>query len=329
MRAMMIQAGERLLADCPRGWVADLLTEACPGAWQPADGQPADIELSVVTGRKPFRVTGAVPLTRGAYRGAGAVVLTNACGSGFDLRVTAGADRLRVEARWRPPHRERVAARVLRSRFHLLARAALLQYPALWWAGRRGRVPVHAAAVTAAGTVPLLAGPGGMGRSTLLLDAVAGGEQACSDNLCVSDGDQVYGVVEPVRVEGGGGRRMAYGRRERGLPGRIGVLRPDRLVVLSRTGAGQPVVRPLAATAAAEALTAGTYMAGELRRYWAFAATLALGTGLGPAHPPVREVAVAMADRLPACEIVLGARPGAGLAELLAPATGRPAAVTS
>ena len=32
-------------------------------------------------------------------------------------------------------------------------------------------------------------------------------------------------------------------------------------------------------------------MAGELRRYWAFAATLALGTGLGGSHPPVEDVA--------------------------------------
>ena len=322
MRAMLSQAGERLLADCPPGWLSDLLAEACPGAWRPHDGGPADIELSVTTERAPFGLAGASPLTRGAYRRGGAVVLTNACGSGFDLRLRAAADRLQIEARWRPPQRERLASLLLRSRFHLLARAALVQYPALWWAGRRGRVPLHAAAVTVGQAVPLLAGPGGIGRSTLLLDAVAAGERACSDNLCVSDGDEVYGLVEPVRVEGGGGRRMAYGRSERALPGRIGTLRPDRLVVLSRNGSGHPAVVPLTGAAAAQALTAGTYMAGELRRYWTFAATLALGTGIGTAHPPVGEVSRTLANRLPACEIVLGGRSGAGLAELLAPSAG-------
>lgn len=319
MRATLVQAGERLRADCPPGRLAGVLAEACPGAWCPDDGEPVGIELSVAAGAAPFDLGGAEPLTRGAFRCGEAVVLLNACGSGFDLRVTAG-DRLRVEARWRPPWRERLASLALRARFHLLARAALVQYPALWWAGRQGRVPLHAAAVTLGSAVPLLAGPGGIGRSTLLLDAVAAGERASSDNLCVSDGDEVHGLVEPVRVEGGGGRRMAYGRSERALPGRTPVLRPDRLVVLSRNGASHPTVVPLSPSAAAEALTAGTYMAGELRRYWAFAATLALGTGIGPAHPPVREVAGALAERLPACEIVLGARPGAGLAELLKPA---------
>jgi hypothetical protein len=58
-------------------------------------------------------------------------------------------------------------------------------------------------------------------------------------------------------------------------------------------------------------------MAGELRRYWAFAGTLALGTGLGPPHPPVAEVAAALAHRLPAVEITLAARPTGDPVELL------------
>jgi hypothetical protein len=59
---------------------------------------------------------------------------------------------------------------------------------------------------------------------------------------------------------------------------------------------------------AGRVLTAGTFMAGELRRYWPFAATLALGTGLGPAQAPVADVAGALASRLPAIEITLAAR---------------------
>ncbi|SEL49663.1 hypothetical protein [Streptacidiphilus jiangxiensis] len=321
MRATLVQAGERLVVSCAERWVARVLAEACPDAWHPVGSTVPDIEVFVSTERAPMDLTGAEPLTRGAWLRRGDVLLTNAAGSGFDLGVRVEGDRLRVEARWRPPLREHAAAYALRSRFHLLARAALVQYPALWWSGRRGRAPLHAAAVTVGDATCLLAGPGGIGRSTLLLQAVAAGEHACSDNLCVSDGVWTHGLVEPVRVEGGGGRRMAYGRSERALPGRVDALRPDRLVVLRRSNAAWPVVNPLEPTAAARAITAGTYMAGELRRYWAFAAALALGTGIGPSHPEVAETSAELAARLPAYEIVLGAAPSAGLAELLSHAS--------
>jgi len=320
MRAMLVQAGQRLAVDCPVRWLGELLAEACPGAWQPTAGQP-DIELTI-SSADLSTVDGWEPVTRGAFRRAGAVVLHNACGSGFDLRVRAD-DRLRVEACWRPPRRDRLASWVLRSRFHLLARAVLVQYPALWWAGRTGQAPVHAAAVALGDAVPLLAGPGGIGRSTLLLGA---GGQACADNLCVSDGRRVHGLVEPVRVEGGRGRRMPHGRRELALPARVASLEPDRVVLLRRDDRRYPVVRPLDPGRAAEMMVAGTYMAGELRRYWAFAATLALATGVGPAHPPLAAVALSLAKRLPCWEIVLGEKPSLGLRELLAECT--PAAVT-
>ena len=317
MRALMTQAGQRLSVDCPVSWVATLLTEACPGAWGPPDGQRADIELVVRADGHDSDVDGWEPVTRGAFRRGGSVFLRNACGSGFDLLVRTG-DRLRVEASWRPPRRDRLAALALRSRFHLLVRAALVQYPAMWWAGRLAQAPLHAAAIELDGVVALLAGPGGIGRSTLLLDALTAGGRACSDNLCVGDGDAVHGLVEPVRVEGGSGRRMPHGRRELSLPSRVPSLVPDRLIVLRRDGLPYSTVRPLDPARAAEMTVAGTYMAGELRRYWAFAATLALGTGVGPAHPPVGAVACALAERVPGWEVVLGTRPTVGLRELLA-----------
>jgi hypothetical protein len=64
-------------------------------------------------------------------------------------------------------------------------------------------------------------------------------------------------------------------------------------------------------------LITGTYMAGELRRYWAFAATLAAGTDLGPSHAPVEAIARQLASRLPSVEIVLPRKPGVRLADLL------------
>ena len=64
-------------------------------------------------------------------------------------------------------------------------------------------------------------------------------------------------------------------------------------------------------------------MAGELRRYWAFAATLALGTGLGDSHPPVQEIADTLSTRLPCLQVTLGDHPGAPLRELLGADGGR------
>jgi hypothetical protein len=322
MRASMMQAGERLLVDCPKEPVARLVREACGESLQPAtaNDDEADIHLVVSEQTAPFATEGWDPLTRGAVQRDGAVVMSNACGSGFDLRVTTPTQaahlRFEIEARYRPPGRERLAAAAMRSRFHLLARAVLLQYPAMWAASTRGRAPLHAAAVATDGWVTLLAGPGGVGRSTLLLDALRSGASACSDNLCVSDGRVVHGLVEPVRIEGAGGRRMAYGRGERDLPRRVDALVPQCVVVLRRGGARETTVRPISAERAAFVLTAGTYMAGELRRYWAFAATLGLGAGLGDAQPAVADVARVLSG-LPCAEITLGARPTPGLAELV------------
>ncbi|MDN3025501.1 hypothetical protein [Streptomyces sp. S.PB5] len=316
MQALLIQAGQRLVVDCPSPSLSRLLSEGGAGAWRPSGTDTADVRVEVQSHNRPFDVRGWAPLCRGGYARDDAVVLSNACGSGFDLRLTVAARRLLVEARWSPPARERLAARLLRSRFHLLARAALLQYPALWWAGCRGRVPVHAGAVTLGTAVPLLAGPGGVGRSTLVLGAVTAGERACSDNLCVTDGVDVHGLVEPMRLQGGRGRHMSYGRTERPLLGRVDALRPDRLVVLRKAVAGRPTVRPLEPGQAARSLVTATYLAGELRRYWPFAAALALGTGRGPAHPPVESVALRLVRRLPAVELTLGDRPEEGLAAL-------------
>lgn len=102
------------------------------------------------------------------------------------------------------------------------------------------------------------------------------------------------------------------------FPGRVPCLEPDRLVVLRRAPAGaSTTVRPLSAGEAARELVTGTYMAGELRRFWPFAATLALATGLGPAHPGVSEVAAALATRLPCLEVRLGEGSAVPISELL------------
>ncbi len=96
------------------------------------------------------------------------------------------------------------------------------------------------------------------------------------------------------------------------------------LVVLRRGMSESASVRACDAELAARALVTGTYAAGELRRYWAFAATLSAGLGVGPDHPPIAEVGRGFAARLRCVEITLGRRPGARLGQLLLMAEVRP-----
>jgi len=323
--------GERVEVHGAPRWLAALLA----GALEPAGGAGAvTVRVDLDASRAPLPLPGRRLVTRGVWRGAAgegggpaAVLVEDACSAGFDLLVRPpapdGAGPLRVTARYRPGLRTRAANRALRDRFALLARQTLVQYPLLWRAGLRGGVPLHASAFVEAGRSPaaapaggvLLIGPGGVGKSTLLLAETGAGGRATSDNLCLWRDGRAHGVVEPLRVEGGPGRRTTRGRRERDLPGRLAAVRPDRVVLLGRGAPGSPASRrPLPAPAAARALAAGTYAAGELRRYWQFAAVLALATGAGPAHPPIQAVAAAITSALPCTEVRL--RPGSRLVDV-------------
>ena len=142
----------------------------------------------------------------------------------------------------------------------------------------------------------MIAGPSGVGKSTMLSAGLPHGEIATADNICAAT------HAPPTGWWNRSGRRRP-GRSGRaawppGGPaaGRVPCLDPDRLVVLGRAAAGEETTVRLAVAEAARALVAGTYMAGELRRFWPFAATLALATGIGPAHPDVSGVAAALAD---------------------------------
>lgn len=318
MIGLMDTAGERLQIECDLPWVAELLEEGAAGVIQPTHGAGATVTVRIERDRRPFDTTGWQLLTRGAWADRNEVVVANVVTSGFDMRVRCVDGRAEFTLRWQPPRRERVAARVLRSRFHLLARAALLQYPVLWWAGVRGRVPLHASVCTAGTRTPLIGSPSGIGRSTLVASEIEGGGVTTGDNLAVTDGSTVWGLVEPVRMSGLGGRKMPHGRGEAPLAARADSLPPDLVVVMSRGKAHAAQLTACEPDAAARSLVASTYMAGELRRYWAFAATLSAGSGAGPAHPPVADVADRLASALPCYSLALGAVRSPKLAELLA-----------
>lgn len=322
MRASLDTAGVRLDVRCDLDWAARLIAEGAAGELRDPDSHGA-ATVSVEADRRPFDTSGWRLLTRGGWWRDGELVLTDVCTTGFDLRVAVDAGRPTFAYRWRPPARSRAAALALRSRFHLLARAALIQFPALWLATELGRAPLHASAVETAGGTLLVAAPSGVGRSTLLVRELEHGGRATGDNLGVSDGETVWGLVEPIRVDGGGGRRMPHGRREMTLAARAASLHPDALVVLERGDSVRSTLVPCAPEAAARTLVTSTYMAGELRRFWPLAAELAAGTGRGPAQPPVADVAGGLTAALPCWTLRLG-RDGARLGELMA-AGGEPA----
>jgi hypothetical protein len=317
MRAHVDTAGERLSIDCELSWVAELLEEATAGALRRGPASSASVSVRVEANRRPFATRGWELLTRGTWCRGGEVVMENACTAGFDLHLSGTGEIPAFTFRRRPPAREKAATWALRSRFHLLARAVLVQYPALWAAGIRGRVPLHASAVTVGAATPMLVANSGIGRSTLLMRELETSGRTTGDNVAVGDGRTLWGLVEPVRMDGAHGRRMPHGRRETPLPARATALVPDCVVVLTRGRSTRAAVAACEPGAATGALVAGVYMAGELRRYWSFAATLSAGTGLGSRHPSIAKVATAFASRLPCLALDVGASPRPRLAELL------------
>jgi hypothetical protein len=318
-------AGERIEITSQQPWITRVLQEAAAGAQSHDPDTDVDIRVRVEASREPFDTEGWEVLTRDSWRHQDQVVVRNACSSGLDVLVHPTAQHLEVTARWRPDLKVQGAGLLLRSRSHLLVRSVLVQFPALWWSQQRGRSPLHASTCTVGpdGPAVLIAGPGGVGKSTLIDGELARGARSTSDNLCVSDGFTVWGLLEPRRIPVTGharrytGRRMPHGRREAGWNNRVDDLTPDLVLVLRRNGSYESRATNCDPRDAARFLTAGTYMAGELRRYWSFAATLALGTGRGDTHPAVGRVAEAISSHLPCISLVLGRGTAPTLAEVV------------
>jgi hypothetical protein len=307
------------LCSTSRRWI-EFAREAFAGqVLPPSDETTADVRVVVASRRQPpFSHEGMRLLTRGAWTDGTSVLLEDACTSGMDLRFTPGKDRLEIEARCRPSWTTRALGLAAPGRSVLLLRDALLQYPAMWWAGRDGWAPLHVSALRVGDQLVALAGPGGVGKSTLVRAAVAEGAWPVSDNLCVGHGTELAGVLEPLRSEGGSGRKMPHGRRESVWRRRVAEGTVNRLLVLQRGGTDHLVVRPIDTRTAADVVAGGTYAAGELRRYWAFAATLALGTGVGPVHPRVEDAATELCAAVPCTEVLLPDRLGTRLEDLIA-----------
>ncbi len=321
----IVSAGENLEIASHHAWIGQVLEEGSGGQFCSEAENDVTIQIEVESTHQPFDTNGWEVLTRDSWRHHEQVIVANACSSGLDLLMRPVGQRLEVTARWRPDVKVRGAAALLRSRAHLLIRSVLLHFPALFWSQQRGRAPLHASVSTvgADGPAVLIAGPGGIGKSTLIQSQLAKGGRSTSDNLCVSDGFTAWGVLEPRRIPSTlhgaalGGRRMPYGRKEAEWSNRVDLLSPEVLLVLRRDGSTTTAARVCDPRDAARFLTAGTYMAGELRRYWSFCATLSLGMGLGEIHPAIERVSQAISSRIPCIDLVLGTGPDIDLEDIV------------
>jgi hypothetical protein len=321
-RSLLHTAGQRVAVEGSPDAVATIL--AATGGAEAACGDLPNLVLAMERSKARFDTSGCEPITRGVWATSEReAIIESAGGSGFSQLWSIDEDGLRVVSRWTPSPKEAAAARLLPARHHALTGQVLVHYPALWLAMQQGFAPLHVSVVQIDGVAVLLAGPGGVGKSSLVSRELATGSKATCDNLAACDGTVAYGLAEPIRLpaEAGEatGRKTFHGRREHGWETRMRSLRPELVVVLRRGLQPDPRLRPLHQTQAARAIVTGTYAAGELRRFWSTAAVLAMATGCGPAHPPIEEVAAAFAARLPCLELQLGRQPGAGLAEILRP----------
>jgi hypothetical protein len=185
-------------------------------------------------------------------------------------------------------YRRRV--RALRQRRFTTLLYYLLYYPCWWWLEHGQDLhPIHAAGVCIDSDVVLLAGASGVGKSTLAVAlASLPGAKLLADSFVLHHGAEVVAVREPVLLDAWSRRWLADRAGDlQPLDGRYCLNRdgyqlpPDRLAAGGRCNlllfprrAPEPYVRRIAAQQAHQRLSAADLIINDLRRYWAFAATL-------------------------------------------------------
>jgi hypothetical protein len=203
----------------------------------------------------------------------------------FFYRLAKSRNRDRAKRLW---YRNRIGA-LRRRRFTTLL-YYLVYYPCWWWLEQTQNLhPIHAAGVSTDTCVILLGGASGVGKSTLAIAlATMPGARLLSDSFVLHHGVDVFAVREPILLD-------AWSRRWLGTQGdeltpiewryclnRSGFqLPPRRLSTGGRAGlllfprrAPKAYVRRITAEQAHQRLSAANLIINDLRRYWAFAASL-------------------------------------------------------
>ncbi len=172
----------------------------------------------------------------------------------------------------------------------------LVYYPAFWWMEHMEQAhPLHAGAVDTPAGALVLAGPSGVGKSTLTVALAASpGARLMSDTFVLHRGSEIWAVPEPLLLDAWS--RQWLGEAAQSLQlvehpymlSRRGYLAPraalatraEAAAVLLPHRAPQPFVRRLEAAEAAARIDAYDDIVNDLRRYRAVAAVLEM---LGPA----------------------------------------------
>ncbi|MBX3026843.1 hypothetical protein KF840_18195 [bacterium] len=231
------------------------------------------------------------------------------------LSKTAGRDWLRraVYRRSLPTLRRR--------RFTTLL-YYLVYYPCFWWLEHRGLGhPIHAGGVQLPDGIVALAGPSGVGKSTLVAGLASDPTaRLLSDTFLIQRGTSVRAVPEPLLLDQwsrgwlGSNADVLLPIPHRYSLGRGGFHWPDeqlvgggevRLLVFPQRAATH-YVRPLPPQQAQGRIRAGDLIVNDVRRYWAYASVLEV---LDPTPlVQAREQSLAeLVNRVPAFEVGLTA----------------------
>jgi hypothetical protein len=166
----------------------------------------------------------------------------------------------------------------------------LVYYPTFWWLEHQGLChPIHAGGVQLPNGVVALAGPSGVGKSTLVTGlACDPAARLLSDTFLLHQGARVRSVPEPLLLDQwsrgwlGGNASALQPIRHRYSLNRDGFHWPDeqlinggvvRLLVFPQRAA-RHYVRPLPPHHAQGRIRAGDLIVNDVRRYWAFASVL-------------------------------------------------------
>jgi hypothetical protein len=170
----------------------------------------------------------------------------------------------------------------------------LVYYPALWWLeARRGIHPLHGGAVATEKGGILLAGPGGVGKSTLTVAVTAFKDaRFLSDTFILYDSCSLYPMVEPVLLDTKSAiwlqdgmeklteipeyRDCGYGRKGYHVASsHCSQSTPVSLVLLPHRSP-RALVTSLSVQACAARIIAYNEIIGDLRRYWVLSAVMSL-----------------------------------------------------
>jgi hypothetical protein len=124
---------------------------------------------------------------------------------GLVLRFERGGERWRfvVDYRYSPKRRNGKPVPDYEYKRYFSLMSWLVYYPLMWFLRHsRGWIPIHASALATPGGGVLIAGLGGVGKTTTCIALLERpGIRLLSENLVLTDGDRVYAVDEPVRLD--------------------------------------------------------------------------------------------------------------------------------